>query len=293
MHDRENRLLGRCLGAARSIAAATSSAVAVTVGTKRTISRVDLRVRQERAATPTRTSRACAAEHVDRVARRSPPGTAARRAPSGSPRARSGRFSPAASQASAQRIPSPPAFVSTATRRPFSSGWLASSAATSISSSSEDGTDDAGLVEERIDRDLGAGQRCGVRARRLLPGCRRSALEREDRLRAGDTTSETAEAPRVAERLDVHAARPPSSRRPPTIRAGRWWRRRPCCRSTRTPTGRGRATAAASRSARPSAPLCEEKPMLPAGAERAAKVALRLGPATAMPRQLGPISRAP
>ena len=50
---------------------------------------------------------------------------------------------------------------------------------------------------------------------------------------------------------------------------------------------------AASSSARPSAPLCEEKPMLPAGAERAAKVAFRLGPATAMPRQFGPISRAP
>ena len=34
----------------------------------------------------------------------------------------SGRTSPAASQASAQRIPSPPALVSTATRRPFGSG---------------------------------------------------------------------------------------------------------------------------------------------------------------------------
>ena len=34
---------------------------------------------------------------------------------------------------------------------------------------------------------------------------------------------------------------------------------------------------AASSSARPSAPLCEEKPMLPLGAERAAKVAFRLG----------------
>ena len=33
--------------------------------------------------------------------------------------------------------------------------------------------------------------------------------------------------------------------------------------------------------------------MLPLGAERAAKVAFRRGPATAMPRQFGPISRAP
>ena len=50
---------------------------------------------------------------------------------------------------------------------------------------------------------------------------------------------------------------------------------------------------AASRSASPSAPLCDEKPMFPGGAERDANVALRLGPATAMPRQFGPISRAP
>ena len=33
--------------------------------------------------------------------------------------------------------------------------------------------------------------------------------------------------------------------------------------------------------------------MLPLGAERAAKVAFRRGPATAMPRQFGPIRRAP
>ena len=51
-------------------------------------------------------------------------------------------------------------------------------------------------------------------------------------------------------------------------------------------------TAASSR-ASPSAPLCDEKPMLPGGVERDAKVALRLGPATEIPRQFGPIRRAP
>ncbi len=50
---------------------------------------------------------------------------------------------------------------------------------------------------------------------------------------------------------------------------------------------------AASSSASPSAPDWDEKPMLPLGAERAAKVAFRRGPATAMPRQFGPIRRAP
>ena len=50
--------------------------------------------------------------------------------------ASSGSSSPAASQASAQRIPSPPAFVSTATPVPRGSGWDERSAATSTSSSS-------------------------------------------------------------------------------------------------------------------------------------------------------------
>ena len=50
---------------------------------------------------------------------------------------------------------------------------------------------------------------------------------------------------------------------------------------------------AASSSASPSAPLWEEKPMLPGGAEREANVALSLTAAEEMPRQLGPSSRAP
>ena len=50
---------------------------------------------------------------------------------------------------------------------------------------------------------------------------------------------------------------------------------------------------AASRNATPSAPLWDENPMLPLDAGRAANVAFRHGPATAIPRQLGPIRRAP
>ncbi len=47
-----------------------------------------------------------------------------------------GRSSPAASQASAQRMPSPPAFVTSATRRPRGTGCAERSDATSTSSSS-------------------------------------------------------------------------------------------------------------------------------------------------------------
>ena len=46
-------------------------------------------------------------------------------------------------------------------------------------------------------------------------------------------------------------------------------------------------------SARPSAPDCDEKPIRPAGKARGAKVAFSPTAAVAMPRQLGPTSRAP
>ena len=46
---------------------------------------------------------------------------------------------------------------------------------------------------------------------------------------------------------------------------------------------------AASRSASPSAPLCDEKPIEPGSAERDANVASRPRPGTAIPRQFGPI----
>ena len=48
-----------------------------------------------------------------------------------------GSSRPTASQASAQRMPSPPPFVSTATRGPRGSGWRERSTATSARSSSE------------------------------------------------------------------------------------------------------------------------------------------------------------
>ena len=48
-----------------------------------------------------------------------------------------------------------------------------------------------------------------------------------------------------------------------------------------------------SSNARPSAPLWDEKPIEPAGNDRGANVAFNLDPATAMPRQFGPNSRAP
>ena len=69
--------------------------------------------------------------------------------------------------------------------------------------------DDAGLVEERVDRRLGACERRRVRAGGALAGGGRPALQGQDRLAARDAAREPAEAARVAERLEVeeHDAR--------------------------------------------------------------------------------------
>ena len=75
------------------------------------------------------------------------------------------------------------------------------------------------------------------------------------------------------------AGSPRSRRRPPTTRAGRSSRRQPCSRSRRRRRGRGRASTAASSSASPSAPLCDEKPIVPGGsrARRERRVQARPG----------------
>ncbi len=133
----------------------------------------------------------------------------------------------------------------------------------------------------------------GGRARRRPPRSRRArpcaswrraarvavvaALEREDRLAAGDAPREPAEAARVAERLDVeqHDARSPSSSSHHSSRSfDETSALFPIETNAERPSPRD---SAASSSASPSAPLCDEKPMLPLGAERAAKVAFRRG----------------
>ena len=114
-----------------------------------------------------------------------------------------GSSSPTASQASAHRIPRPPAFVRTATRRPRGIGCVESSVATSMSSSRRARADDARLMKECIDCRLGAGKRRGVRARRAGAGTRGSALDRKDGLRSRDTAGERPEASRISEGLEI------------------------------------------------------------------------------------------
>ena len=103
-------------------ASATSSASPTTGGMKSTIS-ASIAGSARTAGSRRRSSRGRGAEHVDRVGEAR---LAGKHRGERVPRllAASGKLEPAASQASAQRMPSPPAFVSTATRRPRGSGWL-------------------------------------------------------------------------------------------------------------------------------------------------------------------------
>ena len=111
---------------------------------------------------------------------------------------------PAASQASAQRIPSPPAFVSTATRRPFSSGWFASSAATSSSSSSESAriTPAWWKSASTAASEPASAAVCELAAR--WPVAVVPLLSARIGFVRATRRASAAEAARVAERLDVH-----------------------------------------------------------------------------------------
>ena len=149
------------------------------------------------------------------------------------------------------------------------------------------------LVEERVDRSVGACERRGMRAggacarrgssRTSWPGSASCA-------RAGARSGRTCGGCRTTR---GRAGRRRCPRRPPSTRAGRSTRRRPCSRSRRTPEKVSARSFAFSSSARPSAPLCDENPTLPGGSAFGPKVAFRRGAAAAMPRQFGPTRRAP
>ena len=164
---------------------------------------VDVRIAEQRGAAPSRTCRPWLRRACRPGSRRSPPPRGARASCPRVSSDSSGSSSPTASQASAQRIPSPPAFVRTADA-PALRLRLARQQRADVDQLLERGrADHAGLVEERVDGCVGAGERGRVRARGALPGHGRPALQREDRLASRDPPREPAEPPRVAERLEV------------------------------------------------------------------------------------------
>ena len=224
-----------------------------------------------------------------------------RRLPSGGVTARkrsrvaaegSGNSSPAAAHASAKRIPSPPPFVTTATRGPLGNGCVERIRAASRNSES-------------------------VRAR-WTPACRKSASTAASELARAAVCEAAARAPAaLAPPFNASTGFPRETRR--AIRANRagfpklsryrattavaasssQYSRRsleetsallPRDTKAERPSPRARAC---STTARPSAPLCEANPTLPGGRTPAANVALSRCAEDAMPRQFGPMRRPP
>ena len=120
------------------------------------------------------------------------------------PRRAAGSRSPSASQASAHRIPGPPALVSTATRSPRGSGWRASTPATSNISPTVSARITPACANSASTVDVRGGeQRAGVRRGGALAGRRAAALDGDDRLVLRDPPRDPPELARVAERLEV------------------------------------------------------------------------------------------
>ena len=117
--------------------------------------------------------------------------------------ASAGSSSPCASQASAARMPGPPALVRIATRLPRGTGWLASSVATSNSSSIVVVRMTPACWNSASTMTVARGQGAGVRRRRARAHGRPAGLDRDDRLGASDPARDLAELARIAEALQV------------------------------------------------------------------------------------------
>ena len=61
----------------------------------------------------------------------------------------------------------------------------------------------AGLLEERVDDLVAAGQRPGVRGRRACPGHRAPGLDRDDRLASAHAPGDFAELASIAEAFEI------------------------------------------------------------------------------------------
>ena len=171
---------------------------------------VDRSGRRGRAAAPARSSRASRRRACRPGCRPTPRPAAARAGRPASRRRAAGSVRPFASQASAQRMPSPPALVITPTRAAGRQRLVGQQRGHVEQLVERVAADDAGLAEERVDGHVGAGQRGRVRGGRALPGLAAAALDGHDRLARRDPPGDPREAAAVAERLEVeddHAGR--------------------------------------------------------------------------------------
>ena len=196
------------------------------------------------------------AQHVHRVRHarlRREPARVRRQSP-----ARARQLQPAASHASAQRNPRPPAFVRTATRGPAGEAVSRGGPRRRSAPGVRARITPAWWKSASTAASAPAAPRCASSPPALLS--RGPALHRQDRLASCDPTHDSPEPARVSEGL--RRGRRARAGRPPSTRAGVGRHVRPA-RRRRTQKGPV-ALAGLLEQASPSAPLCDEKPIGPA-----------------------------
>ncbi len=157
-----------------------------------------------------------------------------RRGSSGSSRSSSASSPPASIRASVARTPGPPALVTIASRGPRGRGCLASTSAMSKTCEIESTRSTPHAAERGVEHLVAAGQRAGVRRRRLRRRLGPPRLDHDDRLGQRHLARRREERPRIADRSPCRSRCTWSRGRPPGSRSGRPSRRRASSRSRRT-----------------------------------------------------------
>ena len=122
-----------------------------------------------------------------------------------------------------------------ATRRPRGSGWVESSAAASTSSSSVSARMTPAWWKSASTAASEPASAAVWEPAARAPAPDVPALHGQDRLACARPGARCARTCAGCRTTRGRAGRAASRRRPPSTRAGRWTRRRPCCRSRRTP----------------------------------------------------------
>ena len=270
----------------------TSSAPATTGGTKSTMT-ASTRDRRAPAGARPRTWRRSRSREGRRGCPRRPPPAATPPAPRACRRPARAARAPPPRRRRRRGSPRPPALVTHRHLPPRRQRLRGQQRGDVEQLAERVGPDDAGLLEQRVDRLLGARQRarCASPPPGCPRGCGRSSWPGSACVRA---TRRAMRPKRRGLPNDSRYSRTSSVAGSSSQYSSRSLEDTSALLPIETNADRPSPRAVASwRKASPSAPLCDENPMLPAGMKGGPKVAFSRGPDTAIPRQLGPISRPP
>ena len=207
----------------------------------------------------------------------------------------SDRVNPAASQASAARMPGPPALVTMADAAPRRQRLRVQAGPPGRTSRRACRRESRPIDEtrHRRRRRWRRAPRYGCRRRACPRACARTSPRRSAWLR--DSACQSRKTARVAERFQVEQDDVRRRIAFPVFEQVVARRRRPCFPTLTKVDRPSVAPAASDRIAMPSAPLCDSRPMLPAGGKTGENDAFRrtAGVVFSSPMQLGPTIRMP